>query len=142
MMILTFHTGMDVISLKQSKDFYEKILNAKETLYSEELKCAIFEIAGQEINLFEKPTFNGYQLEWLHRFHLGFQVSSKENVDQAHHNCLRNSYRVIKEPYYRFDGDYALFIRDPNGMTIEVFHGTHHLLREQTTAGGQNDSRR
>ena len=56
--------------------------------------------------------------------HLAFEVDSRDEVDAAHQRCLARGANVHFPPEEDRDvpGYYALFVFDPDGMRIELFH--------------------
>ena len=59
--------------------------------------------------------------------HLGFQVDTREEVDEAHERCVAAGYRVESPPerHYAFLDDqdyYAFFAFDPDGIRVEVLY--------------------
>ena len=56
--------------------------------------------------------------------HLAFEVDSRDEVDAAHERCLARGDQVHFPPEEDRDipGYYAVFVFDPDGIRVEVFH--------------------
>lgn len=59
--------------------------------------------------------------------HLGFQVDSRQEVDEAHERCLAAGFRIESSPqrHYAYLDDqdyYAFFAFDPDGIRVEVLY--------------------
>jgi len=133
------HIGYNVSNLKVSIDFYAEVFGAETEFIDHDRNSACLRVYGQEVNLFEIKDFSGYHASLLKALHLGFQVASEAQVNEAYQRAGPMSRGVLKKPYFRFDGDYTLFVHDPDGMPIEVFFGTHHLARHSDLQkGGRN----
>jgi catechol 2,3-dioxygenase-like lactoylglutathione lyase family enzyme len=55
--------------------------------------------------------------------HLGFEVESREEVDEAYERCLPIGAEIhhLPEEDARVDDYYAFFVFDPDGIRVEVF---------------------
>jgi catechol 2,3-dioxygenase-like lactoylglutathione lyase family enzyme len=64
--------------------------------------------------------------------HLAFTVDSRSEVDDAYQRCLEMGAHVLNPPEEEWDlpGYYAFFVRDPDGIRVEVDHWTDELRRE------------
>ena len=56
--------------------------------------------------------------------HLAFEVDRRDEVDEAHARCQASGAHVHFPPEWDRDepGYYALFVFDPDGIRVEVFH--------------------
>jgi len=56
--------------------------------------------------------------------HLAFEVDRRDEIDEAHARCQASGANVHFPPEWDRDepGYYALFVFDPDGIRVEVFH--------------------
>ena len=129
-MYLRPHVGLKVKSLEKSIDFYRYIFQAEVDLFNESMRFATMVIKTFEFNLFEKK--GTASLLAPKAFHLGIRVDSKNEVDAVYERGETMGAKILAEPYERFDGDYTFFLKDPDGLPLEVFYGDHEQMRQES----------
>ena len=125
------HLGYEVSDIHETIEFYQQVLGASIEFINVKKRSASLKVNGCEINLFERIAFGGYHKSLLRSLHIGFQLSSKKEVDVTYKKALVKEANPIGKPFKREDGDYSLFLQDPDGMQVEVFYGTHAAEREK-----------
>ena len=120
------HLGLEVCDLKKTIEFYGQLLNGQVDFYNEPQKIAVLKVAGIELNFFETKD---YRFAQSGKFHIGFLQKNAQVVDQLFVKAIALGAELLSKPYHRFDGDYTFFLRDPSGIPLEIFFGTHKLSR-------------
>lgn len=129
--MLTAHVALNVKNLNRSIEFYQGMHGFHLEFQEASPGRALLLFENHEISLFEDPHFKGYDSRSLGAFHLGFQVDRKEKVDELYQKALKCGYRIKSPPFPRDDGDYALFLLDPDGMHVEFFFGNHIVPKKR-----------
>ena len=119
------YTGIRVKDLKQSVDFYTRILEMKEVGRSkiEQNKGEVVSLSTHEggpvleLNYYEKGSpFNSEYVAGEDMDHLAFQV---DDLDKAVAEANRAGYPVALE--MKTGASRWAYIKDPNGIFIELF---------------------
>jgi lactoylglutathione lyase len=119
------YTGIRVKDLKQSVDFYTRILEMKEVGRSkiEQNKGEVVSLSTHEggpvleLNYYEKGSpFNSEYVAGEDMDHLAFQV---DDLDKALAEANRAGYPVALE--MKTGASRWAYIKDPNGIFIELF---------------------
>lgn len=123
------HVGLDCSNLERSVAFFRDCGFAV-GFVDEDRRNACLETEAFEVNLFERPAFPGYvALSQLRCLHLGFQVRTERELAEVH--AKLSPLYPAQQPYTRIDGDTCFFVQGPDGLRVEFFCGTHHIMREK-----------
>lgn len=128
-MFKSIHLALPVRNLERSTAFFALFFDAHLIAFDTARRRCTVAYSQFEFSLFEDPGFTSDQRGDLGPFHIGHETASREDVDRMWELATSHGVEVLRPPFEREDGDYALFVRDEQGLIFEFFHGGHALAR-------------
>lgn len=114
------HITIRVNNIQKAEKFYSEILGFEvEKRMGQTM--TVYRIADDSLVLVEAETAYDTVSRDYRVDHFGFNVESAEIVDEMAKWCKENEVTIINGPGNRKNGRY-LFITDPDGNMIEIFH--------------------
>lgn len=114
------HITLRVNDIKRAEHFYGEILGFRlEKKMGQSM--SVYRIGGDSLVLVEAETAYDTVSKDYRVDHFGFTVSSPEKVDELAGYFRDNDVAIVTGPANRKNGRF-LFITDPDGNMIEIFH--------------------
>lgn len=129
----SIHLALPVRSIDEAVSFFRAMMKAEVIVMEKELGRCTVAYDRFEFSLFEMQAFEGWTKRDFGPFHIGHELQSRSEVDQLHSRALTAKLNIVCSPFDRSDGDYAFFVRDPQGIVFEFFCGGHVLSRAATS---------
>jgi catechol 2,3-dioxygenase-like lactoylglutathione lyase family enzyme len=133
-MFKSVHLALPVRNLERATAFFELFFGAKIIILEAARRRCTVAYDRFEFSLFEDAEFTPYQRGELGPFHIGHETMERGDVDRIWALAKMHYVDVLCPPFDRDDGDYALFLRDEQGIIFEFFHGGHALARSASEA--------
>ena len=118
------HIAVNVKNLRQSENFYKKILGGR-VVWKNATNCFLQFGNKDVMALLAVPKSHSFgnlrKLTGKKFSHYGFQAKSEKQVYQFAKYLKKNKVRITEGPYTRSDGASVYFL-DPNGYTLEFFY--------------------
>lgn len=115
------HAAVQVVSVKNSIDFFQKALGVKPA-WSGSQDWGMVKSAGSTLALIE-----GEQKK--HPPHIGFVVPNKEDVDTMHQHLKDSGAKEVSDPKDHRDQSRSFYFKDPDGNQFELLWLPEGLTR-------------
>lgn len=109
------HVNIEVISLKESVDFYNKLFGFEVLKEQPDQNSKIIGNEKVKLCLYEIPEFKGYTKKGFH--HFGFHI---ENFDDIIQKCTEMDIEIFYGGPLKWESSTSIYIKDPNGYEIEL----------------------
>lgn len=129
----SIHLALPVRSIDEAVSFFQAMMQAEVIVADKEPGRCTVAYDRFEFSLFEMPAFEGWTKRDFGPFHIGHELQARSEVDELHDRALIEGLDIVCSPFDRNDGDYAFFVRDPQGIVFEFFCGGHVLARAATS---------
>lgn len=123
------HNALMVKDIEKTASFYEAVCEMRrvKTYGSGVKKVCWLAPKDQELPLFVLSCGRPPESEPVMR-HFGFDLETREAVDEKYKFCIEQGYQVGHVGYYGETAGYLFFVRDPDGRNVE-------FSAEQITSG-------
>lgn len=135
------HAALNVADPQNSKMFYRDFLGMTIEWEPDHDNVYLTSAGQDNLALHKSPNIGTSAHRHIGTFldHLGFAMSSPNDVDELYAKAVANGYEIVAKPKQHRDGAYSFYLKDPDGIVVQIIH--HPRLSDSHKSCAQGEPR-